>query len=260
MTSWSGNPGVVILLYIFFPIFSSQGPWDCRLGGKSADKMMSWRHTDRLEMIFLSCDIHLMLVFNPTMCLKVILNIYICIFYPCPFDWSSSFYKPYFKYTHLCKVMMFPLKHDWSSFSQLTREVKSWNGSQRHLPTIGFSTYEPFVFHRFPYCLASPFHFVLSFMDPHPIRCGFRCAADKDRERVRVKLLWPHLFISSRLWLKTLAVVTSKPALFSFDQLQSMTLESESTCSNVLPGLRRDGRVCQQVTGNTWAGKASSQN
>ncbi len=34
-----------------------------------------------------------------------------------------------------------------------------------------------------------------------------------------------------------------------------MTLESESTCSGVPPGLRRDRQACQRATLNTWVGK-----
>lgn len=59
---------------------------------------------------------------------------------------------------------------------------------------------------------------------------------------------------------KTLAVAVQKLCAVFFNQSQGVTLESESTCSRVPPGLRCDRRACQQATWNTWVGKTSSKN
>lgn len=112
----------------------------------------------------------------------------------------------------------------------------------------------------FLFCLASPHHLILSFAHPRPwVECGewgvsgvaqVRCR--QKAERVQVKLLWPRLFISSRLWLKTLAAAIQRLSAVFFNQSRGVTLESESTCSHVPPGLRRDRHDCQRATWNTW--------
>lgn len=58
---------------------------------------------------------------------------------------------------------------------------------------------------------------------------------------------------------KTLSVVIQQLSAVSFKQSQGVTLESESTCSRVPLGLRRDWQACQQATWNTWVGKTASQ-
>lgn len=58
---------------------------------------------------------------------------------------------------------------------------------------------------------------------------------------------------------KTLSVVIQQLSAVSFKQSQGMTLESESTCSRVPLGLRRDWQACQQATWNTWGGKTAIQ-
>lgn len=58
---------------------------------------------------------------------------------------------------------------------------------------------------------------------------------------------------------KTLSVAIQQLSAVSFNQSQGVTLESESTCSHVPPGLRRDWQACQQATWNTWEGKTARQ-
>lgn len=69
------------------------------------------------------------------------------------------------------------------------------------------------------FCSASPHHFILPFMAPRPrVERGFRCgsgALQTKAKRVRVKLLWPHLFISSCLWLEHCLRPFSDSVLFS---------------------------------------------
>ncbi len=86
-----------------------------------------------------------------------------------------------------------------------------------------------------------------------------RCAADKGKESASEATVTTSIYLQPPV-AKTLAVAIQKLCAVFFNQSQGVTLESESTCSRVPPGLRRDRRACQQATWNTWVGKTSSQN
>lgn len=73
-----------------------------------------------------------------------------------------------------------------------------------------------------------------------------------------VKLLWPYLFISSRLSLKHWLWPFRNSVLFSLTNCKAWHWKVKIPAA-VLLGLRRDRRGCQRVTWNTWVGRAAGQ-
>lgn len=158
-------------------------------------------------------------------------------------------------------------KQDSSSFYQLTSEVKCWNGSWRCVPakkdssSLSYLSFTPLIPPFLPSStlpLHPPFHESISTW----VRWGSSVAQVCCRQRQRdvwVKLLWTRLFNSIRLWLKHWPWPFSDSLLFSLTNGKAWSQESESTCSRVPAGLRRDRQACQQATWNTWVGTLAGQ-
>lgn len=74
-----------------------------------------------------------------------------------------------------------------------------------------------------------------------------RCAAHKGKESASETAVQISLYLLPPV-VKTLSVVIQQLMAVSFQQHQGVTLESESTSTRVLPGLRPDGRACQRCS------------
>lgn len=104
-----------------------------------------------------------------------------------------------------------------------------------------------------PFCLASPYHLNALF---HGCIAQVCC---RQRHRECKWSYCDHIYLLPPM-AKTLAVTIQQLHTVFFYQSQGVTLESESTCSHVTPGLRCDIQACQQAPWNTWVGKTASQN
>lgn len=83
------------------------------------------------------------------------------------------------------------------------------------------------------------------------VRCGSGALQTKGRESASEATVTTSIYLQPPV-AKTLAAAIQRLSAVFFNQSQGVTLESESTCSHVPPGLRRDGQDCQRATWNTW--------